>query len=524
MMDNNDRQPEINALSPNAEKAVGLKSKILPTLRDRLFFLVTLASCFTLFDFALGRSGIGVSVYFIGLYLLTALYLWPWKVTDRYAIACGALGIIVSVSFSFSVQLTVTFFSIIAAEYLYMVFACGVSDNCVFGNGTVSFIKDASRAFFSDSIEEIGAVFRTGKEIKDGGQLLKNIFKCALGIVIAVPLLCIVLPLLSAADGAFESFLDKLFEFELGFDFSHLIFAMMLCPLTCGMLFSLKHKKAEIKYKTEEFSKPRGIDPMVTAGFLGVLSLCYLLYVYSQLGYFFSAFGGSIPDTVKTAASYARRGFFELCIISLINFAAIAVALFKTRAEGAYRVCKWFSLFISLFSIMLIGTALSKMLLYIKLYGLTVRRMLPSVFMLLLILAFVLLIRRIFKGSFNYMRIFATACAVTLAVMNFVDISALSADYNAEMYLNTDAAWHIDSPGIDYLRSLGDAGVPALVRIASEAEDESVRRAAASSVERIYNDLVLFDESEGEKAVRNWRDVNITTYRADKAFKEYFSN
>lgn len=523
MMNNNINEPEINVLSPNAEKAVGLKQKLLPNVRDRLFFLVTLVSCFTLFDFALGKSGIGISIYFIGLYVLTAIYLWPWKVRDKYAIFSGALGIVVSISFAFSFQTAVTFFSVVAAEYLYLVFACGVSDNSVYGTGTVAFVKDGMRTVFYDSLEEVGVVFRTGKGIKDGGQLLKNIFKCTLGIAIAVPLLCIILPMLSAADGAFESFLDSLFNFELGFDISHLIFALMLCPLTCGMLFSLRHKKAATKNKTEEFAKPRGMDPMITAGFLGVLSLCYLLYVYSQLGYFFSAFGGGIPDYVKTAASYARRGFFELCIISLINFGAIAVAVFKTRPEGAHKVCKWFSLFISLFSIMLIGTALSKMLLYIKYYGLTVRRMLPSVFMVLLVLAFVLLIWRIFKGAFSYMRIFATACAVTLAFMNFVDISALAANYNAEMYLNTEASWHIDSPGIDYLRSLEDAAVPALVRIANEAQDESVRDAAASSIERIYKDL-KYETSDGSKVDRDWRDFNVTTYKADRAFDEYFSS
>ncbi len=521
-MDNRQNEPEVSVLSPNAEKAVGLKKRMIPTLRDRLFFLVTLVSCFTLFEYALGKTGIGVSIYFIGLYVLAAIYLWPWKVIDRYSILCGVLGIVVSVSFSFSFQTAVSFFSVIAAEYLYLVFACGISDNCVFGNGTAAFLKDATRTFFYDPVEEVGAVFRTGKGIKDGGQLLKNIFKCTLGIVIAVPLLCVVLPLLSAADGAFESFIDKLFEFELGFDLSHLVFACMLCPLTCGMLFSLKHKKAEKKYKTEEFAKPRGMDPMVTAGFLGVLSLCYLLYVYSQLGYFFSAFAGGIPESVKSAASYARRGFFELCIISLINFAAIAVALFKTRAEGAYKVCKWFSLFISLFSIMLIGTALSKMLLYINLYGMTILRILPSVFMLLLVLAFVLLIVRIFKGSFNYMRIFATACAITLAVMNFVDISAVSANYNAEMYLNTEAAWHIDSVDIDYLRNLGDSAVPALVRLANEAESEAVRTDAQRSLERIYKNLA-YATSDGTKINRDWRDTNLTTHKADKAFAEYFS-
>ena len=522
MMDNNVREPEINVLSPNAEKAVGVKNRIIPTLRDRLFFLVTLVSCFTLFELALGKTGMGVSVYFIGLYALTALYLWPWKVMDGYSMLCGALGIVVSISFSFSFQTAVTFFSVIAAEYLYLAFACGVSDNCVFGNGTAAFLKDASRTFFSAPVDEIGAVFRTGKGIKDGGQLLKNIFKCTLGIVIAVPLLCIVLPLLSAADGAFESFLDKLFEFELGFDFSHLVFACMLCPLTCGMLFSLKHKKATAKAKPNDFAKPKGMDPMVTAGFLGVLSLCYLLYVYSQLGYFFSAFAGGIPDGVKNAASYARRGFFELCIISVINFGAIALALFKTRTEGAYKVCKWFSLFISLFSILLIGTALSKMLLYIKLYGMTILRILPSVFMLLLVLAFVLLILRIFRGAFNYMRIFATACAVTLAIMNFVDISAVSANYNAEMYLNTEAAWHIDSVDIDYLRLLGDPAVPALVRIANEAPRESVRTDAADAIERVRKSIA-YSTGDGTTITRDWRDCNVTTYKADKAFAEYFA-
>jgi hypothetical protein len=253
-----------------------------------------------------------------------------------------------------------------------------------------------------------------------------------------------------------------------------------------------------------------------------VLSLCYLLYVYSQLGYFFSAFAGGIPDSVKNAASYARRGFFELCIISVINFGAIALALFKTRTEGAYKVCKWFSLFISLFSIMLIGTALSKMLLYIKLYGMTILRILPSVFMLLLVLAFVLLILRIFRGAFNYMRIFATACAVTLALMNFVDISAVSANYNAEMYLNTEAAWHIDSVDIDYLRLLGDPAVPALVRIANEAGSEAVRTDAVNSIERIRKSIA-YSTGDGTKINRDWRDCNVTTYKADKAFAEYLA-
>jgi len=518
---NNANEPEVNVLSKNAVAAAGVKEKLLPTTRDRLFFLAAFAVCFTLFELALGHRGIGVSIYFILLYVMSGIYLLPWKCTSFYPIFSGALGLVLSVGFSFSFDPTVTFFSIIAVEFLYLVFVGGISKNLVHGTDTAAVVMDAGRIMFGDSVEEIGAIFRTGKGIKDGGVLIRNIFKCALGIVIAVPLLCIVFPLLMEADGAFDAFITNITEIELGFEISALIYAAFLCPLTCGMIFSLKHKQAKLKPKPQsDFARPKGFDPIATAGFLGVLSLCYLLYVYSQLGYFFSAFGGDIPETVKTAASYARRGFFELCAISVINFVAIAAAMFKTRTERGYGVCKAFATFISAFSMLLIGTALSKMLLYIKLYGLTVRRLLPSLFMVLLALAFVLLAIRIFKRAFPYMRIFASACAVMLIFMNFVDLNALSANYNVAVYLDKDAAWHTETVEVDYLRSIAEPALPALVRLWDETDDPEVAFHASMAIDRIENDL-NFNYEQKQTDGRNWRDTTVTAIRADKALEYY---
>lgn len=519
-MDNRQNVPETNELSQNAVVAAGVKTKIMPTVRDRLFFVAVIALGFALFDFALGNCGIGTTAYFLMLFIITAVYLMPWKSTALFPVLCGALGMVLSVGFSVSCQTTVTFFTILAVEFLYLVFAGGISGNLAYGTDTVAVSRDALRIFFSDSVEEVGAVFRTGKGIKDGGQLLRNIFKCTLGIVIAVPLVCVVIPLLTAADGAFDAFITRIVEADLGFDFSHLLYAIVLCPFTCGMLFSLKHKQAQKKKRIDLGFAPVMLDPMITAGFLGVLTLCYLLYVYSQLGYFFSAFGGSIPNSVKTAAAYARRGFFELCAISVINFASIALAMFKTKQQGAYRVCKWMAVFISAFSIMLIATAQSKMLLYIKLYGLTMRRMLPSIFMVLLALAFVLLAIRIIKGRFPYMRIFVSVCAVTLILMNFADMSAVAANYNVEVYLNKDAAWHTSTVEVDYLRSLGEPALPALVRLYKEAEDPSVRDTASAAIERIRLDIT-FENKEDGVFKRNWRDYSVAGRRADKAYDEY---
>ena len=60
------------------------------------------------------------------------------------------------------------------------------------------------------------------------------------------------------------------------------------------------------------------------------LCVLYLLFFGVQAGYFLSAFRSYLPDGF-TFAEYARRGFFELCIVSVINLAVILLAVFFCR-------------------------------------------------------------------------------------------------------------------------------------------------------------------------------------------------
>ena len=87
-----------------------------------------------------------------------------------------------------------------------------------------------------------------------------------------------------------------------------------------------------------------------------------------------------------TVAEYARRGFFEMCAIVAINLGLIVLAAGLCRKEQG-RVpgpVKGLALFLCVFSLILVATALSKMVLYMGSFGLTRLRVLTSVFMVFL--------------------------------------------------------------------------------------------------------------------------------------------
>lgn len=58
-------------------------------------------------------------------------------------------------------------------------------------------------------------------------------------------------------------------------------------------------------------AKPAGFPPVTLHTFLGAVSFVYLLYLFSQLAYFFSAFRGILPEGY-TQAEYAG-GDFSRC-------------------------------------------------------------------------------------------------------------------------------------------------------------------------------------------------------------------
>ena len=110
---------------------------------------------------------------------------------------------------------------------------------------------------------------------------------------------------------------------------------------------------------------------------------------FPSLSYFTGAFSNILPDGFSYS-SYAREGFFQLCAVTVINALVILCGdVFCRRREGrTHASVRSFITVLCVFTLGLIATAVSKMAMYIGIYGLTKLRVYTTWFMALLALLF----------------------------------------------------------------------------------------------------------------------------------------
>ena len=140
------------------------------------------------------------------------------------------------------------------------------------------------------------------------------------------------------------------------------------------------------------------IAPQLTV-LLPLAALCavYLVFIVMQINYLFGAFGGSLPDGFSYA-EYARRGFFELCRIAAINLAILlAVNTISRTPRSENRLLRIGNLCIAVLTLLLLTTAAAKMGLYIAEYGLTIKRVLVTVFLVWIAVVFICVIVQQFR-------------------------------------------------------------------------------------------------------------------------------
>lgn len=233
---------------------------------------------------------------------------------------------------------------------------------------------------------------RTTSGIRKAGSVL-------LGLALSIPVLVIVLPMLGSADENFSSFLNSLLDCvseDLAIFFARLILTVPVCSYLFGVAYGCVNRR-----RTDRIEKDRIRsvgqelhvlpDLAVQTAYLTV-AVCYILFMFFQAKYLFSAFAGILAE-MYTYAEYARKGFFELCFVAAFNLMIVFLAntFAGTKTEENRRM-RWLNVLFAVLTLLLIATAMSKMLLYIGAYGLTVKRVQTMVFMVWLTVVFLLLI------------------------------------------------------------------------------------------------------------------------------------
>ncbi len=305
-----------------------------------------------------------------------------------------------------------------------------------------------------------------------GGK--RNWFKAMLMVLLGlglalVPLLLVVN--LLQYDAAFSKLLDSLFSEDIPEAILrrlvYLMLAVAMATLLMSCLFgSREHRMARVLDKDgwNAFCiRSRFLPLVVSCAMLIPLLLVYGLFFFSQLPLYTSAFTGVLPKGY-TYADYAREGFFQLCAVCAINgLLYLFVSLF-TRRERGEGVRRTLLTVLCLCSLILAATACSKMILYVRTYGLTPKRVYSSWAMLLLVAAFLLALVGAYWRRLNISRALLGLFLIFFGFLCLCDTNALIADYNVRAY----ERGRLDSVDTSVLWDLGDSAVPAAARLVND--------------------------------------------------------
>lgn len=412
------------------------------------------------------------------------------------AVACAVLGI----SVALYGDIFFSFFTVLLLFVLTASLCISLSGSHAFSVSSVYYLLDVLYAMvvspFLNFIPMTKAAF-------SGRKKGKGISGAVLGVVLAIPVLAVVIVLLTNGDAAFENltskFADLLFS---GYAFVSVPVTLVLSAYIFSVMYASRNRFAASDHEKSRKAVNgfHCLSVSIINGFLGAVSAVYVVYLFSQLTYFFGAFGGTIPASVKlTVAEYSRRGFFEMSAVAVINLALIFLAvLLAKRSDGKIaKSVKGISLFLCVFTEILIITAMSKMALYISRYGLTRKRVFVTAAILVMFVTFICVIIRLLAEKFPYMKIVFAVFLVMYSLLSVVNVNAVIANYNVNAYLSG----RLNTVDTEMLASFGSAGVEPLMKL-TKCADSAVAGYAENALggQFGYNNGCLFqiDENSGK--------------------------
>ncbi|WNG29661.1 DUF4173 domain-containing protein [Cystobacter fuscus] len=219
------------------------------------------------------------------------------------------------------------------------------------------------------------------------GQLPK-LLPVARGALLALPVLLLFTALLSSADEVFSVAVERGFSFVWNvFSVDTLARGVFAAGSAFGVLGLLAH--ALRRRREREAGVLEAAPAVGRLGFvesltlLGAVDVLFLAFVSLQLAFMW---GGARLPLGLTYSEYARRGFFELLVVSVLTL-GLSLALERwTRLNGAGQVTTFRAACSAMVGLVLVllASAVNRMALYEAAYGYTHLRVYTHVFMLAL--------------------------------------------------------------------------------------------------------------------------------------------
>jgi hypothetical protein len=482
--------------------------------------------CFAVFAFILGYlcsrwvvfSWMGWSVaLFVVLYLVsTTVYLKRKGTFENTLSTWFWFTVTYLIGMSYALFDNASLFSVRAmflfgAAVYYVIVASGIAFMKKNGN---YLLFDCINGFFIIPFRNFFNQYASFSYPKKNGKQSRPL-PVIIGILIALILGGVLTPMLLRADsGGFKMVVDLIVEFFTIRVIEFLLFAFFAIPIAAymyGLISGAAHKRFTSIITPDSAKKKVAairFAPSVTV-YIILCAVCglYLVFILSQIPYFFSAFTGNRPEGWLIYSEYARHGFFELCGIAAINLALLTIVNIsskKTRTDS--KMLKALNITLAFITLVLIATAFSKMALYIDAYGLTMPRLLPCVFMLFLAIAFIALIA-LQKWNFSIVRLTLITGAVMISLLCLSNPDALVIRYNTNRFLGGT----LQEYDVEVLYRAGKAGIIPALEVLNQTDDQElkeeinlyltfrashIREAHAQSIESFLALQAVVDDSE----------------------------
>ena len=424
--------------------------------------------------------GLGATLYIV-LYVISVLAYAKLKAVkfNSESIILSVLMILLAISFTVFYNYSLNIFMQIAMNFMLIYLPVTVFNKLIKSETSALILYDYINALVFIPIHNATSFWicmfsKRGKSTSS--TKTKYFLHIFLGLLIGTPFIMIVIFLLSSADATFKNIFDHLFNFDINVpeNIGTLIWSLPMATYLYALIYGSSIEDNSKSFNIDKFNKTMDNAAFIPRFSLytvnAVICCFYILFIGIQAIYFIDILGGSLPADF-TYSEYARRGFFELLAVALINIVFIAVAkIFSVKNENN----KYLRIHIILNSILtlaLISVDFAKMYLYISTYGLTTLRIIPSVFMIFLCFVFAFIIMGEFKKSFPVTKLSFYAGNILFVLLCLANIDAVVARYNLNAYMNGNLPYY----DIYDLRESDMAVMPVIYKAWKNSSDKELK-------------------------------------------------
>lgn len=332
-----------------------------------------------------------------------------------------------------------------------------------------------------------------------------------IGVCMAIPLLLVFGSLFASADTTFKKLVNDLFNFKLDKIISHALAVVVWAFLAMGFLYAIFGNDQN----TETMIKPPAAPHFVeTATMLALMNILFAVFVILQFPYLFSLNPIGATPGLDPYADYARRGFFELVAVAVLLLPVLLMADWLMTNDSAThrRIGHILSLALVAQMGVIVASALQRMALYARAFGLTELRLYTTAVMIGLALMFVWLVITVLRNQRERFAFGALVCAVSVALA----LAVLNPDYQIARFNLTQHSKDVlkeQRTGLDtvYLSTLSADAVPAMLEALPNLEPAQSCKLAGK----------LLANWAYKPAQDDWRSYNFGRASAAAQIKEW---